>query len=92
MLDIIVEVVGYVGMAFVVISFGMKNIRLLRILNTIGAVLCCVYGFVTKTYPTAALNVMLIIINASFPVRYLIAMKKKPIEEIKEEDEIAKDK
>ena len=88
MLDTIVEVVGYIGMAFVVVSFAMKTIRVLRILNTIGAVLCCAYGFFTKTYPTAILNALLILINLSFPVRYLITLKKKTIEDIKEEDNL----
>lgn len=50
-------------MAFLVGSFLMKNMVLLRVLNMIGGILSCVYGFITKTYPTAILNIVLVTIN-----------------------------
>lgn len=57
------ELIGYLGMTFIVLSFSFKNIRTLRILNLIGAVASLIYGLVTQTYPTAALNAFCIIIN-----------------------------
>ena len=80
-LYIINEVVGYVGMGFVVLSFAMKNIKALRILNIIGALLCATYGFISKTYPTAVLNVLLVSINIFFPIRFIIRQKKIKNEE-----------
>ena len=74
--SLIIEIAGYVGMAFVVCSFFMKNIKWLRLLNVIGSVICATYGFLTKTYPTAALNVILFTINISFPIRYVVVQKK----------------
>ena len=72
----ITEIVGYLGMVFVLLSIAMKNIRILRFLIVVGAILCCIYGFVTKTYPTAILNLMLILVNLVFPVKYYIHLKK----------------
>lgn len=57
------DIIGYAGMAFLVVSFLMKNMVLLRVLNMIGGILSCVYGFITKTYPTAILNIILVTIN-----------------------------
>ena len=57
------EVAGYAGMGFVLLSFLMRRIMWLRILNLVGAILCCIYGFITETYPTAILNAALIVIN-----------------------------
>ena len=64
-------------MAFVVSSFFMHNLKWLRVLNIIGGSLCCIYGFVTHTYPTAILNLLLVCINMSMPFRWYIIEKKK---------------
>ena len=71
------DIIGYLGMLFVVCSFLMKNIRWLRLLNVIGGILSCVYGFLTKTYPTAVLNLILVTINISFPIKYIIGKNKE---------------
>ncbi len=39
-----VEIVGYFAMAFLVISFIPKQVRVIRIINFIGCVLFVVYG------------------------------------------------
>lgn len=80
-----IEVVGYVGMAFVLVSFLMTKIIWLRILNLIGAICCCIYGFITKTYPTAILNSALIAINAAMPIRWLIVNKIRKKKETTQE-------
>jgi len=72
------ELIGYIGMAFVLCSFLMRDIKWLRILNLVGGVLCCVYGFITQTYATAFLNLCLVIINFSSPFVYIIRKKHKP--------------
>ena len=85
MQDIINNIIGYVGMAFVVSSFFMQNLKWLRVLNIIGGTLCCIYGFVTHTYPTAILNLLLVCINISMPFRWFVVEKKK--EKKKDESE-----
>lgn len=57
------DIIGYIGMAFVVLSFMCKDIKNIRKLNIIGAIFNVVYGLITKTSATALLNLVLIIIN-----------------------------
>lgn len=66
------ELLGYTGMLFVVMSFAMKDIIWLRILNIIGAIISCAYGFLTKTYPTAILNLILTGINIVYLISYFV--------------------
>ena len=75
-MDVIIEIVGYLGMVIVVTSFLFKNIKWVRIVNIIGATLCALYGFLTKTYPTAILNAALIVINAIMLIRLFVSKKK----------------
>ncbi|RMG82511.1 MAG: uroporphyrinogen decarboxylase, partial [Bacteroidetes bacterium] len=39
------EIIGYLAMAGVLISFFMKDIKMLRIINTIGCGFFVIYGF-----------------------------------------------
>lgn len=61
-----IEVIGYTGMGFVLLSFLMRKILWVRIVNMIGATLSLIYGILTMTIPTAALNGSLLAINAVF--------------------------
>ena len=74
-MNIVIETLGYVGMIFVILSFSMKEIIWLRMLNAIGAIISCIYGFLTKTYPTALLNLILALINSFYLIKYLIKDK-----------------
>lgn len=68
----LIDILGYLGMGFVVLSFTMKNITWLRIVNIIGAILSAIYGIITKTYPTMCLNLILFLINSYFLIVYFI--------------------
>lgn len=70
---IVKEIIGYIGMVFVVGSFFFKDINKLRIVNTIGGIICCIYGIITKTYATMALNIACVLIN----MFYLLYKNKK---------------
>lgn len=86
------DVFGYVGMAFVLISFLMPKIIMLRVFNLVGSSLCFTYGLVTKTYPTAALNGALIAINGFLLIRWLILRnkeKKAALDAAKTEEAVA---
>ena len=78
-----VEVIGYVGMAFVLCSFLMKKVKWIRIINMIGAALSLTYGILTATIPTAALNGALIVINSV----YLVFIITKEIKDRKNKTE-----
>ena len=74
------EIIGYAGMAFVVASFLFKKILVLRFLNLVGAILCAIYGILTKTWPTLALNASLALINGIYLTYYSIQQQKKKVE------------
>lgn len=76
-MKILIDVIGYCGMGFVLLSFLMKDIKWVRIVNMIGACLSLIYGILTMTIPTAALNGTLLAINGGYLVYYLIKGKKK---------------
>jgi len=72
-----IDILGYVGMAFIIISFLFKNSLILRSVNTIGSALSATYGFLIAAYPTGALNSILTIINVVFLIIYFINKSKK---------------
>lgn len=63
-MNVYLEIFGYVGMALVLISMMMTSVKWLRILNMSGAVICAAYGILTNTWPTALLNLGLLVIQA----------------------------
>lgn len=75
------EVIGICGTLFVLLSFLMKDIVKVRIINIVGAVLFVVYGILINALSTWLMNAMLVIIN----VVYLImgnVKKKSNYEEV----------
>ena len=62
-LKLILELIGYTGSLLVIVSMLMTSVVKLRIINTIGSVIFCGYALAIHSYPTAAMQVCLIIIN-----------------------------
>ncbi len=62
----IIEGVGYIGSAIVLVSFLMTSVYKLRIVNTIGSVIFMVYALIIHSYPTAIMNLCLALINVRF--------------------------
>jgi hypothetical protein len=58
-----IEYIGYAAMAFIGISFIMKDIRKLRMLNLIGAGLFIFYGILLHQPPIYLLNSFIVIVN-----------------------------
>ena len=66
------EIIGYIASAIVLISFLMKNIIKLRIINTIGCLIFIVYGVLLNfSIPIIITNSVIVGIN----VYFLIKMK-----------------
>lgn len=65
--------VGYAAMATVLISFLMKDVRKLRMLNSLGCLLFVIYGFmlVPMSYPIIVTNTAILCINL-----YYLFLKK----------------
>lgn len=62
-MNVYLEIFGYVGMALVLVSMMMTSLKWLRVLNMTGAVICATYGMLTNTWPTAMLNLGILIIQ-----------------------------
>lgn len=62
-MNVYLEIFGYVGMILVLVSMMMTSLKWLRILNMSGAIICAAYGILTNTWPTALLNIGLLLIQ-----------------------------
>ncbi len=60
---VLIELIGYLGSALVVVSMLMASVVKLRVVNTIGSVIFMCYALVIGSYPTAVMNFFLIAIN-----------------------------
>ncbi len=65
------EWVGYLASLVLMISFLMKNINTLRIINSIGAILFVVYGIMLVTsWPIIITNIFILGINTYYLVKH----------------------
>ena len=60
---IIIEAVGYLGSALVLVSFLMASVVKLRVVNSIGSIIFATYALIIHSYPTAVMNTCLVLIN-----------------------------
>ncbi len=67
---ILIEAIGYTGSALVLVSFLMVSVVKLRVVNSIGSIIFTVYAFIIHSYPTAIMNLCLVMIN----IYYLVKM------------------
>ena len=65
----IIEAVGYIGSALVLVSFLMTSVVKLRVVNSIGSIIFTVYAFIIHSYPTAIMNLCLVIINIYYLIK-----------------------
>lgn len=68
----LVELIGYAGSALVLVSFLMSSVVKLRVINMIGSIVFGTYAVMIHSYPTAIMQLCLIIIN----VYYLVQLKR----------------
>ena len=69
---VLIEAVGYLGSALVLVAFLMTSVVKLRVVNSIGSLIFATYAVIIHSYPTALMNVCLILIN----VYYLWKLKR----------------
>ncbi len=60
---ILIELIGYLGSALVVISMLLTSVKKLRIVNMTGSVIFAIYALIIQSYPTAVMNFCLVAIN-----------------------------
>lgn len=71
------EYIGYLASFMVLLSFTMKNVRTLRLVNISGCILFIIYGFLM---PTLRIGLPIIIANAAIllvNIYYLIKTVKR---------------
>ncbi|RKM56092.1 MULTISPECIES: YgjV family protein [unclassified Butyrivibrio] len=74
--NMIIEAIGYLGSALVLVSFLMASVVKLRIINSIGSIIFTIYAFIIHSYPTALMNLCLVLIN----IYYLVKMSNTSVE------------
>jgi|TARA_B100000780_G_scaffold239358_1_gene181069 hypothetical protein len=57
------EWVGYLAMTVLLISFMMKNVTKLRVINSLGCLFFVIYGSLISQYPIVITNAAIIVIN-----------------------------
>lgn len=67
------EYIGYAASAFVAISFLLKEINKIRLINLIGCLLFVVYGSMIDSVPVIVTNVLI----SMFQIYYLFLAKKQ---------------
>ena len=86
----IIEAVGYIGSLLVLVSFLMTSVVKLRVVNTIGSVIFTVYALIIKSYPTAVMNFVLILINIWFLIKMRDSDKQYDLTKVNADDSYLK--
>ena len=73
--NMILEGIGYVGSALVVISMMMTSMVKLRIFNAAGCVVTIFYSAMITSYPVLVLNSLLLIVNVYQLIRHYTRMR-----------------
>ena len=71
-----VEIVGYIATFLVMLSFMMKNVIRLRIINTVGCATWILYGFMLDSNPVVVTNVGILAINSGHLLRNFLNNRK----------------
>jgi hypothetical protein len=71
------EILAYFASVIVLISFIVKDIVLLRLLNVLGCVLFITYSSYHGRYPLIFLNLMVIIVNLIYIYKPLVSLWKE---------------
>ena len=58
-----VEILGIVASLFVISAFLFKNVKIIRLLDAVGALLYVIYGILIHSYANILLNTVLIAVQ-----------------------------
>jgi cytosine/uracil/thiamine/allantoin permease len=68
----VTEWIGYLASAFLMISFMMKDVKKLRMINSLGCIAFVLYGLQLKAWPIVITNGFILLLN----LYHLIVLKK----------------
>lgn len=66
------EIIGYLAMIVLMVSFLFKDMAKLRMVNSVACLLFVVYGLLLQSYPIAISNIFILVVN----LYYLLKPKK----------------
>lgn len=69
----LVEILGIVASLFVISAFLFKNVKVIRLLDAVGALLYVIYGILIHSYANILLNTVLIAVQ----IYHLYKLNKK---------------
>ncbi len=72
-----IEWIGIIASVIIVISFFMKDIYWVRMINIIGAIMMVIYGIVIGAMSVYILNGMLVLVHIYYLVQYIVQKKQK---------------
>lgn len=75
-MDFYMEILAYIASTIVLLSFIVKDIVLLRLLNVIGCMLFIMYSHYHGRYPLVFLNFMVIIVNLVYIYKPIVSLWK----------------
>ena len=61
--ETMVEIIGIIATLFILLAFSLNDKKLIRLVDSIGAVLFVIYGILINSLSVWLLNICLIIIN-----------------------------
>ncbi|MDX1348747.1 MAG: uroporphyrinogen decarboxylase [Putridiphycobacter sp.] len=64
-----IDILGYSAMVVLLISFMMKKVTTLRLVNTAGCVLFAIWGTIIQEWPVVITNVSIVFINAYYLIK-----------------------
>lgn len=64
-----IDILGWVATGVVIISFLVKDMLMLRTINSIGTVLWLIYGGLKLDYPLMAVNLLIVITHIIWFIR-----------------------
>jgi hypothetical protein len=64
-----IEVIGYIATFLVMMSFVMKDVTRLRVINALGCVAWIAYGIMLDSYPVIVTNIGILAINSGHLLR-----------------------
>ncbi|AEE15932.1 hypothetical protein [Treponema brennaborense] len=83
-----IEILGYVSSFLVLISLSMKSLVKLRFLNALGSLFFALFGLVSRSYPTAFMNVCIVVIDIMYLYRLFNTKDKFDILQVKSDDPV----
>lgn len=72
-----IEWIGIIASVIIVISFFMKDIYWVRMINIIGAIMMVIYGIVIGAMSVYILNGMLVLVHIYYLVQYIVQKQQK---------------